>query len=101
MKIIVCHQWYGCDTGCCGHRVFLYNEEPSKEDLDDTPTGYSQNRFYFDHLGDGQDPDQFAKELIATAFGEDKVKFYDKEKSKIMPDPCEFTMEYWKNKKCA
>lgn len=96
MKVVVYHAWYGCDTGCCGHGVYLFNNEPSNEDLDGYPSGYDQEQFVFDHLSKGDDPDEFAKNLIKNAFGEDKVQFYVKEHSKIMPDMCEFTMEYWK-----
>jgi hypothetical protein len=24
MKILVYHAYYGCDTGCCGHRIEFY-----------------------------------------------------------------------------
>jgi hypothetical protein len=99
MKIIVYHTWYGCDTGCCGHGVYLYNEEPSKDDVEDYPSGYDQRHFVFDHLSDDEDPDEFAKQLIKNAFGEDKIQFYDKEHSKVMPNMCEFTMTYWEDRK--
>lgn len=61
MKIIVYHSSYGCDTGCCGHVV-----------ENDTGDEY----FQLTHP-DGDDPLEFAKDLVAAVYGEEHVKDLD------------------------
>jgi hypothetical protein len=39
MKVIVTHEYYGCETGCCGHVVELYEDDGT----------YVTNDFFFDH----------------------------------------------------
>jgi hypothetical protein len=43
MKVRVLHSYYGCDTGCCGHRIEIDGEE-----VDDS--------FEFDHFDGLDDP---------------------------------------------
>lgn len=60
-RIIVYHAYYGCDTGCCGHRVELDND----------------SEFAFDHCDDDEDPLEFAKKLIEEKYGREHVADLD------------------------
>jgi hypothetical protein len=62
MSVIVYHSTYGCDTGCCGHVIDL---------------GNGTSRFSFSHPYDGDDPVQYAKDLITSKFGEEHVADLD------------------------
>lgn len=69
-KIIVYHSSFGCDCdGCCGHTVQMGDYE----------------EFHFDHPL-GQDPVEYAKQLVAATYGEDNVKDLDWENSVIVDD---------------
>lgn len=59
-KIIVYHEYYGCDTGCCGHTVRFGDDE----------------KFAFSHPYGG-DFREFAEGLIRETFGESHVKDLD------------------------
>ena len=50
MKVRVYHDYYGCDTGCCGHTV----------EIDD-----GEGKFEFDHPY-GEDRESFAKALAMS-----------------------------------
>lgn len=58
--IVVYHESYGCDTGCCGHRI----EKDGKR------------RFEFTHPYGG-DHLAWAKVWVAEEFGEEHVKDLD------------------------
>lgn len=66
MRIVVYHAGYGCDTGCCGHVI---------EKRDDaghvTERGWSFSHPY------GDDPLEFARELIRDEFGEAHIADLD------------------------
>jgi len=61
-KVIVTHNYLGCDTGCCGHFI----------DIDD-----DQIDFFDDHPYEGDDPLAFAKRLVLQSLGEDHVADLD------------------------
>lgn len=68
MRLLIIHSSYGCDSGCCGHRV-----EVQAGDL-------RRFEFYFDHPGVSEE------EKIAFAIkmvGEDNLADVDFEKSEI------------------
>lgn len=66
MRIVVYHQSYGCDTGCCGHYVNVEDGElPAKTD-----------RFHFSHPY-GDDPLDFARTLVEETFGAEHVADLD------------------------
>lgn len=69
MKIIVYHTTYGCETGCCGHVI------KSDEDED----------FEFTHPY-GMDHLEFAKDLVASIYGEAHVKDLDWDECVISDD---------------
>jgi hypothetical protein len=72
MKVIVYHTHYGCETGCCGHRIELqYPDETHHE------------AFEFEHWSGEGDPVEFAKRLITDQFGEEHVKDLDWENCRI------------------
>jgi hypothetical protein len=71
-RVIVYHSGYGCDTGCCGHAVQL-GEGP-----DDV--------FEFEHPEPGQDPVDFARDLITRTVGAEHVADLDWEHCEIVED---------------
>ena len=70
MKVTVYHSYYSCESGCCGHVV----------ELED-----GRKRFDFVHPY-GQDPKEFAKELIIAAFGEEHIKDLDWDNCSVSED---------------
>jgi hypothetical protein len=71
--VVVLHELYGCDTGCCGHVVRFSDE-------DDGP-----RRFDFSHADGQSDEDlkKYAEDLIRQELGEEHVKDLDFANSKI------------------
>jgi hypothetical protein len=65
-QVIVYHSTYGCETGCCGHVVEVY--ENYKE------TGHT---FAFDHPNMNETPAEFAKRLVTEEFSADHVADLD------------------------
>jgi hypothetical protein len=67
-KVIVYHDSYGCETGCCGHTV---------EILQDGEEQYrgSQRKFEFTHpyTDDQEEWIEFAKDLVRKTYGEKHV----------------------------
>lgn len=76
--VTVMHEGFGCQTGCCGHRVYV----------DDRDTGES-SRFVFGHAGLGDDLLNYAKQLVRKKFGEEHVADLDWENSCVVTyDEC-------------
>ena len=75
-RIIVEHGGYGCETGCCGHYVILYDENDIERD----------EHFVFSHPDSKEDELEFAKQLITDKFGEDHVADLDWENSTLLND---------------
>ena len=71
MKIIVIHQSYGCDTGCCGHVVEIDNER--------------RGQFYFSHPY-GKDRQEYVRNLVTKECGEEHVKDIDWENCIVLED---------------
>jgi len=80
MKVVGFHSYYGCETGCCGHRVAFCNNacEPGecRCKIDD--------EFEFGHPNSPEEALEFAKELVAKKFGEEHVKDLDWDNCKII-----------------
>lgn len=60
VRIVVGHGWYGCETGCCGHRVTVF--------VDGEERG---SAFTFDHSGGlhtPEDPLAFARHVAEAEF---------------------------------
>ena len=72
MRVIVYHDTYGCDTGCCGHSV----------ELRDDSNIMVESKFTFDHPH-GQNFHEFAEDVIAKEFGEEHVKDLDWESCRV------------------
>lgn len=70
MKITVCHSYYGCETGCCGHVI------ESDEGV---------HTFDFDHPW-GEDHLNWAKNWVREKFGEEHVADLDWENCQISTD---------------
>lgn len=75
MKIIVCHAYYGCDTGCCGHILKVDGEQIS-------------NSFTFSHpyIGTIGDAREFAEDMVREHFGEEHIKDLDWENCVVLDD---------------
>lgn len=71
MIVRVYHDYYGCETGCCGHVVEV--------------DGKREGRFSFDHPY-GVDPRAFAERLIREELGDDHVKDLDWANSEVSDD---------------
>lgn len=69
-KIVVYHNSYGCDTGCCGHVIEMDGKDYN---------------FEFAHPYNESDLD-FAKRLVAETYGEKHVKDLDWENCDIVDD---------------
>lgn len=65
--VIVYHSGYGCDTGCCGHRVEMGDD----------------SYFVFGHPY-GDDPRTYAEDLVRSKFGEEHVADLDWESCEIV-----------------
>lgn len=77
MKIVVYHSDYGCDTGCCGHRVQVTYDDGRETDTE----------FTFDHPGKTASLAlEFAQKLVRETFGEDHVKNLDWENCQVVDD---------------
>ena len=63
MKIVVYHEHYGCETGCCGHVIEVNGER--------------RGDFIFSHPDSREEFRQFAEDLIAEQFGAEHVKDLD------------------------
>lgn len=59
--VIVYHSSYGCETGCCGHRIEMGDD----------------SKFSFGHCSDDEDPLQFAKSLVTETYGAEHVADLD------------------------
>lgn len=73
-KILVMHEGYGCETGCCGHVIYIDGSGPPRR------------RFHFAHPYD-EDPLEWAKKLIASEVGEEHVADLDWENCRVL-DEC-------------
>lgn len=77
-RVIVYHSYYGCDTGCCGHRVELLQDGQDE--------GEGDSRFDFTHNYGGDDEDSrkaFAMKMLIDEFGEEHCKDLDWENCRI------------------
>ncbi len=74
MKLVIYHTYYGCDSGCCGHRVETKDGDPRKF------------AFTFDHARSesAEDKALFAAELV----GEGALKDVDWEASDVRDYSC-------------
>ena len=80
MKVIVVHEGYGCDTGCCGHAIYVNNERFRSE-------------FEFGHADvDPKDKEamiRWAKNFVREQMGEEHVKDLDWENCQIVTNSCD------------
>lgn len=70
-KIIVVHEGYGCDTGCCGHVVRV--------------DGKRTGEFNFLHPYGQLTPD-FVRQLVTKTLGEEHVKDIDWDHCIVLDD---------------
>jgi hypothetical protein len=76
MRVVVFHDTYGCETGCCGHTVHLDRQAQPGQPYQEVMTPSPDAPFEFAHPY-GQDPLAFAKELVAKTFGPQHVADLD------------------------
>lgn len=66
-RVVVFHDSYGCETGCCGHTVELDPDGPA-----------AKREFIFDHYDGGvETPRQYAERLVREQFGAEHVADLD------------------------
>ena len=75
MKVIVYHSYYGCETGCCGHRIELQEDNGKVVNSD----------FSFFHPY-SQDHLEWAKEFAEETFGKEHAADLDWENCLILDD---------------
>jgi hypothetical protein len=81
VRLIVCHRFYGCDTGCCGHALEVYGDQA------DWDHGFPHaEEWTFAHPYSKDDPLEWAKELVRDEFGEEHVADLDWENSFVTDD---------------
>lgn len=68
--LVVYHNEYGCETGCCGHTIEL---DGKSEFAFAHPTGYSYP----------EDPIEFAKRLLVQEFGAEHLADVDWDNARI------------------
>jgi hypothetical protein len=73
-RIVVLHQRYGCDTGCCGHVVVVDGEQVGDFDFSH-PEGSST-----------EDLQEYARKLVTQNYGEEHVTDIDWTSSMIIYD---------------
>jgi hypothetical protein len=73
--IVVYHDGYGCESGCCGHRVEYIDEK-----------GVEQSDFFFDHPYDDDDFYEWAKRFLTKQYGEEHVADLDWDNCLILED---------------
>ena len=73
--VVVMHEGFSCDTGCCGHVVRFSDENEYTGD----------RRFDFSHADGRSDEElrKYAEDLIRQELGEEHVKDLDFADSKI------------------
>jgi len=73
-QIIVSHAGYGCESGCCGHVIYLDGEQVPG--------------FHFDHPYGNSDEEKlrFAKELVEDVLGPEHVADLDWENCWVVDD---------------
>jgi hypothetical protein len=69
-RVVVYHNGYGCDTGCCGHVVEMDGD---------------REHFEFAHPY-GDDPRKFAEDMVREQYGEEHVADLDWEDCFISDD---------------
>lgn len=66
MRIVVYHDRYGCDTGCCGHSISV--EDPP----DGFPARSGRDRWTFDHPWDESESRlEWARRWVEGVFGKE------------------------------
>lgn len=85
-KVIVYHRGYGCDTGCCGHVVEVFDDEVvAREGFDPYWSGgpyWSGRREHFSFTHPDDDLDEagkiaWAREFVRATLGEEHVADLD------------------------
>lgn len=81
------HSWYGCETGCCGHSLAIYDsEEEARAAKESHDYEYSGRHFEFAHPYGVTDPEQlkaWARQFIVDALGEEHAADLDWENSNV------------------
>lgn len=54
VSCFVAHEYFGCDTGCCGHKI--YGLDKNDHEI--------FSHFEFDHLGEGMTEEEFVQTIV-------------------------------------
>lgn len=87
MKVLVCHDYHGCDTGCCGHVVIVEDDagkEIKRSDIFDPGPSHPYE------VTTGKLTDEtiraFVIEKVTWELGEEHVKDIDWERCVVIDD---------------
>lgn len=70
-KVIVYHERYGCDTGCCGHAVYVDEES-------------ERRGFEFGSPDEGENLREYAEQLVSQELGPEHVADLDWENCVVL-----------------
>lgn len=73
MKVLVMHNYYGCDTGCCGHTIVVDDD-------------FDNGEFIFDHPWRNDNFRTWAEDLVGRELGWEHVSDLDWENCVIVDD---------------
>jgi hypothetical protein len=76
-SIVVYHDFYGCDTGCCGHRIEAGNN---------VDFGFSFAHPYLYNLLTNEETRKFITQIVTEELGADHVKDIDFDQCIILDD---------------
>lgn len=74
--VIVYHDTYGCDTGCCGHVI----------EIDGATERFEFNHPNWTREGGAEDPRAFAERFVREEFGDEHVADLDWDACSIVND---------------
>ena len=83
MRVLVCHAYYGCDTGCCGHVVQIVDENGNEAG--------GPRKFEFGHASTMGEADirEYVRDLVTKKLGAEHVADIDWEHCVVLDgDTC-------------
>ncbi len=83
-RVVVLHRYCGCDTGCCGHAVYLCDPGQDAKDGEEVRESFTLSHPYSKGAKlTAEDAKQFARNLIEDTLGATHIKDLDWEHCEI------------------